>query len=342
MADQVYACLSEMIFDLELNGIPKLNEARWMDRLRAASDWIARKRGDFIPVTETKHYTGRGGLILFVEPTLAVTTLVNDGTTLSSSDYLLSPLNRHWRKGPYTRIEVDPDASGLGAWAVGRDEIVITGRHGLYEDSETTGASVANTTQIAEDGTSLLVGNGSLISPGMTLLIESEQLLVTATGSSTSVAPTLAEDLDVSEEQVTLSTGSGLNAGEVIRIDYEDMRIALIEGAVLTVDRGWNATTRATHTNGASLTVYRTFTVERGLNGTTAAAHLTNTAISRYLAPWDVNWLTRQICGLMHRKAQGGFSGKSGSTEMGTIFYFDEFPKKQVEDVLRGYRLMDI
>jgi hypothetical protein len=342
MSDQVFACISEVIFDLELNGIPKLNEARWLERLKAASDWLVHKCGEFIPVTSTKYYNGKGGQILFVEPTLAVTTLVNDGTTLASSDYLLAPLNRHWPNGPYTWIEVDPDASGLGAWATGRDEIVISGRHGRYEESETTDALVANTTQIAAGGTSLLVSNGSRVSPGMILLIESEQMLVTATESATSVAPTLAEDLDASEEQITLSSASGLNAGEVIRIDYEDMRIILIEGAVLTVDRGWNATTRATHTNGAALTIYRTYTVKRGLNGTTDAAHLTNTAISRYVAPWDINWLTRQICGLMHKKAQGGFSGKSGSVEMGTIFYFDEFPKKQVEDVLRNYHLMDI
>lgn len=342
MSDQVYACLSEVIFDLELSGIPKLNESRWLERIKAASDWIVRKRGEFIPVTSVKHYSGKGGQVLFVEPTLAVTTLVNDGTTLASSDYLLAPLNRHWRNGPYTRIEVDPDASGLSAWATGRDEIVVTGRHGLYEETETTGALVANTTQIAAGGTSLLVSNGGRVSPGMILLIESEQVLVTATESATAIVPTLAEDLDASEEQITLSASTGLNAGEVIRIDYEDMRIVLIEGATLTVDRGWNATTRATHTNGAALTIYRTFTVKRGLNGTTDASHLTNVAISRYVAPWDVNWLTRQICGLMHKKAQGGFSSKSGSAEMGTLFYFDEFPKKQVEDVLRNYRLTDI
>jgi len=342
MPDRIYATLAEVIFDLELSGVTLATEAKWLDRLRAASEWLD-KWGPFIPVTEPRRFDACGGKTVWIDPIISATTVTHDGSAVSSNDYLLYPRNKFWENGPYNRIEIDPDASGLTAWNNERDVLAIAGQWGKYSETGSTGATVANSTEITSGGTSLLVANGSLLSPGMVLLIESKQLLITATGAVTAVSgQTTSEALDTTEEGVDVANGALNYVGEVIRVDYEDMRIRAIDTNTLTVDRGWNGTTRAAHNTSTAVYAYRTYTVLRAANGTTAAAHANGTAISRYLPPYDVNWLIRQIAGLMHKKAQGGFVGKSGSAELGTIFYMDEFPKKQVEDVKSHYRIVSI
>lgn len=340
--DRLYACVGEIIYDLELSGLTARDEARMIERIRAASDWLDKKAGWFIPQTAVRRFDGPGGTVLFVDPLLAVTTLVDDTTTLTTADYLLYPRNRHWENGPYTRIEIDPDATSLTAWTHEADIIAITGRWGKYEESVATGAMVANTTSISASETALLVNDGSKLSAGMVLLIESEQALMETTGARTAATSLLNGALDSTQEDVVVDNGAEFNVNEVIRVGTEDMRIEAIATHTLTVKRGWNGTTKATHLNDAAITVYRTYTIKRGVNGTTAAIHTNGKAISRYVAPWDVNWICRQVAALMHKKARTGFAGKTANAELGEIFYMDEFPKKQVEDVVKNYRLTTI
>jgi hypothetical protein len=80
--------------------------------------------------------------------------------------------------------------------------------------------------------------------------------------------------------------------------------------------------------------------VERGVNGTTVAAH-TDKPLYRYIPPEDVNWLCRQIAGLMHMKAKSNFAGKTGSAETGETFYFNEFPN-QVKEIAKNYRITQL
>jgi len=87
--------------------------------------------------------------------------------------------------------------------------------------------------------------------------------------------------------------------------------------------------------------VYRTVTVERAVNGTTAAAHLLNAAISRYMVPDDILFLTKQIATLMINKARGGYAGKSGNAESGEVYYHDVFPRYEIERIKQNYRLGD-
>lgn len=339
MADRLYCTLAELMDDLGLEGLKPREEKRAMDRIQAASDYIDEKFGQFIPVLRTRRYDGPGGRTLFVELLLSLTSIVDDTVTLVSTDYLLYPREKHWDNGPYTRIEIDPDSASLGAWTAKKDDIVIVGLWGKYLKSLTTETTVANATQISSSGTALQVANGSKVSPGMILLIESEQLLVRATGARSAATSLLNEALDATELEVDVDSSAEFNAGEVIRVETEDMLIEDIGGNTLVVLRGWNGTTPAAHANDTAISVYRTYTVERGVNGTTAAAHANGMAISRYVPPGDVNWLARQIAGLMQNKAKGGFAGKSGSAELGTIFYHDEFPKRQVEEVKSNYRI---
>lgn len=265
--DRLYACVSEVLDDIGDDTKP--HSDLLYRCIRSASSWIDRRAGWFIPTTETRRFDGDGTGRLRVDPLLAVTTLVDDATTLASTDYLLYPRGRHWENGPYTSIEIDPDSSH-GFWSDERDAIAVTGRWGKYEETRALGVTVANTTQITSGGAVLKVSNGQLVSAGMVLLVETEQMLVT-----------------------------GLS-------DFENAE----------------------------------YTVQRGINGTTAAAHANGVAISRYVPPDDVGYLCRHMAAVMREKARSKFAGKVGNAELGEAFYFQEFPKDPIKQVVGNYRIV--
>lgn len=336
MSDRLYCTLAQVIGDLKLVGVD--DEERALSRIRAASDWIDKKLGQFIPVTETRYYDGTGRLHLWIDPLLSsAPTIIDDGDTLEADDYLLYPRNRHWENGPYTRVTIDPDATTISIWTREHDSVSIAGEWGKYTESVSTGATVS--TQQAADATTLAVSDGSLISIGAVLLIGSEQELVTArSGTGTDSTVTLGAEATKDAETLTLSSGEGLYSGEILRVENEQIRLKRVEGTTALVDRAWNETLRVAHASGKKVYVYRTFEVKRAVNGTTAAIHAATTAISKYIPPYDVNWLARQMVGLMIRKAQSGFSGKIASAELEEIFYVDEFPNKIIEKIKKAYR----
>ena len=66
----------------------------------------------------------------------------------------------------------------------------------------------------------------------------------------------LGEDLDVSETGVDLASSAQagwFTAGDVITVDSEQMLVSGVSGATLTVTRGYNGTTAATHANGTAV-----------------------------------------------------------------------------------------
>lgn len=331
-----YCTVKEMLEDIERAGVKAWKEPGAFRWIEAASQFIDERLGNFIPVTETRYFDGLGKPDLFVDPLLAITTLTQDTTTIASTQFVLYPRRRHWADGPYTRLTVDPDAVSLSVWTCERDVIALAGRWGMYERTVALAAIVASQTDSA---TSLVVDRADAISPGAMLLIGTEQEQVTATGDPTDSTANTAEAVDASEEEIDLTDASLIYAGEVIRIDFEQMLVLDKLSNTALVARGYNGTKRATHTTAADVYVYRTFTVERGVNGTTAAAH-TDAAISRYVAPADVAYLCRQIAALMLKKAEGGFAGKVGNAELGEVFYTAEFPGGPLKDIERNYRIV--
>lgn len=342
MADKLLCTVFEIESDLDLFGLAPREESKLIDRIVAASDWIENNRalGAFIPHTLTESFDGKGGReFRLAKPLLEITSITSDGSTLSASDYIKRPRNGLWDFGPCLRLEIDPDASSLSAWSSRRDGISIVGKWGKYLSTLALSATVANTTEISSSGTSLKVSNGAKVSPGMVLLCGTEQLVVNATEAKTSVASLSNGAQTDTALTLTVDSGADFNINEVIRLDSEDQFIEDIASNVLTVKRGWNGTTQAAHANDTAITVQRTYTVKRGCNGTTAAAHANGATLARYMPPMDVNGLARQIAGLMQKKAQAAWAGKSGSAELGTIFYNDEFPKRSIEQVAANYRI---
>lgn len=74
--------------------------------------------------------------------------------------------------------------------------------------------------------------------------------------SSSGTAVTVAEVLDASETGVDVSAGSALKVGQNILVDSEQMEITAISSNTLTVVRGINGTTAATHASGSGVQVY--------------------------------------------------------------------------------------
>jgi hypothetical protein len=268
---------------------------------------------------------------------LYIGQVVDDGGTLEATDYLGYPRNKWWENGPYTRLRIDPAASSISVWTMEDDIVVITGRWGLYDENVSTGATVQND-PLTAGGTSLLVDDGSVIRVGAVLLIGSEQVLVLATGAETDATTNTAEELDNSEEGITVGDGSLFTAGEIIKIDNEKMLVLDVSSNVLVVARGWARTSRETHSTATDVYVYRTFTVKRGVNGTTAVEHLKDVAISKYIAPWEVKYLCQQMASIMSKKDDSSYAGKTGNVDLGEVFYHDEFPKTVLMNINKEYK----
>jgi len=323
---QIYCTLRELIEDMKLRG----DENSLLDRIRAASTTIEREIGAFIPVLEERTFSGRGQKVLVIDPVLSVDQLLDDG--IENTTFTLLPQSPRWIHGPSNMIRA------LGRWSNGNVE--ITGSWGKYNEL----GFVLDSLSLAIDDAEIVMANGSLLDVGRVLLTEDEQISVTSgNGSKDSPPATLATSLldgavAETDEVVGVDDGSEFNTGEVLLIGNEDLLITRIIGNDLTVERGWNNSLIDAHSDDDPISVYRTFSVERAVNGTTAAAH-TNKPVERYLIPADVNWLCRQIAGLMYMKAKSGFQGRTGNAETGESMYFSEFPPNQMERIKSHYSM---
>lgn len=274
-------------------------------------------------------------------PVLALTgSVTNDVTTLIlNTDYAF--LRQAWANGPYLGLELK-DVSASGTWC-GRnpDSVSIPARVGFYERSALLDVTVQDSTEQSISQVTLKVSNGGKVSPGMTLLIGTEQEVVTSWGDPTAQITDLNGAITSTEDVVTLVNGALVNVGEILRVDFEQMRVKDKRAHQCHVDRGWNNTGQVAHLTATDVDVYRRVNVERAVNGTIAAAHALNTAISRYMIPDDILFLTKQIATLMINKSRGGYAGKSGNAESGEVFYYDVFPRFEIERIKQNYQLGD-
>jgi hypothetical protein len=333
---QLFCTVSDLISDNQSLGV---DETRLFQAIREACDYLQKEIGWFIPVTLTRNYNGRGYPRLFVDPLLTITSIVNDGTTLAGTDYIAQPEHRFWANGPYGQIIIDPDAANLSAWVDEDDGIQIAGRWGLYQRTASLTATVADTTEQSISQTTLKVSDGSQVSPGMPILIGSEQELVTGWGSPTTSVTTLNGAVTATEDTITVANGTLVNVGEVCRFGFEQFKVRDKQTHELYVWRGWNGTARESHLTAVAVDVYRTVNVERGVNGTTAAVHANGASISRYVAPEDVQYLAKQIATLIVNKARSGYQGRTGNPEQGLVFYNDAFPRFDIERIKSRYMI---
>ncbi len=335
MNQRLYCTLKQVLNDLQKNGTG--NESHLLGFIADASQWIEQKFGEFIPFTADKFFTGDSTDSLRIPPLIELDSIDNDGTALDSDDVLLfgdgfgTP---YYPDGPYIKITADPDA--LFVWSSEKGSVEVSGKWGKYSKLKAVGESIT----LDGSGTSFTASNASLFSPGMVLLIESEQIIITGTSLTTTPDVTILNGaLDKSTDQVVVDDGSLFNVGEIIQVGVEDMFIRRKNGNTLLVQRAYNETSVSEHDDDSSVGVYRIFDITRGINGTEAAAHAAKAA-NQYTAPDDINFLCREIASLMSKKADSGYSGKTGNETLGEAFYFRTFPADDINKIGRNYRII--
>jgi hypothetical protein len=173
----------------------------------------------------------------------------------------------------------------------------------------------------------------------MVLLIGSEQELVTGWSTPTASVTTLNGAVAAADDYITVVNSALVSIGEIVRVDFEQMKITDINTTNhrLKVIRAWNNTAKAAHLTAAAVDVYRTVTVDRGVNGTTAATHANGVTISRYLAPEDVQLLTKKVATLIVNQAKSGYQGRTGNAETGVVFYNDWLPEWEIKKIEEQY-----
>jgi hypothetical protein len=351
MIRQMYCTLAELEADLHLNGSE--GEAFVLEKIQEASDYLQKEIGWFLPVIQTRRLSGRYKFPtdtraleyftdqkFFTDALLSINTISSDGTTLTAdTDYLLMPDERHWANGPYSYLSIPISGGKIQRWSISPAGVVINGVWGKYNDVKALSASLASKQELGD--ATISASNGAQLSPGMDLVVEDEQEYVEATGDATAAVTTLAKDLDATGEILTLADGTKVNKGEIIRVTFEQMRIADINGNLCQVQRGWNRTSRVEHNAGDAIDVYRTFNVTRGINGTTAVEHDMpgegSLTINRQMVPSDINGLCKIIAGNWLKFAQSGYQGKVGDQVTGQIMYQAAIPTTDLDRIRALY-----
>ena len=279
-------------------------------------------RRHFIPKTQTRLYRypqRRSGLatVLWVDQDLlSVSTLQTQAqntspTTISASDYFLEPANPEPDgNSRYNRIEIDE--SSTAAFEAGdtpQRSISVAGSWGWSNATQSAG-SVDDSGGISSSDTTLIVSDASVCDVGDTLLIDSEQIFVSGRDFAArgSILLNMGSNLAATNATttVTIDGSHGIVAGEVIRIDSEQMYVISVSTNDLTVVRAFDGSVLASHNDDAAIHVNRTLTIERGMNGTTAASHSDSATNTRYRPDADIaRWALAEALATWHQEHSG-------------------------------------
>ncbi len=280
----------------------------------------------FIPETAVRKYefnqrNVRGNRLYFDHDLFSMTTLTDRGSTkralTEGTHYLLLPDNAG---PPYYAAEIlrSQGVGYEGGAATSQQSFEATGLWSATADTEAA-------SEIAEDsvqdgsGTSLHVKDGSKVGVGDTLLIGSEQVFISARGD-VDLAQNLSGALTSDETDTNVGLDGApndpVNLGEVFRLDSERMRVTAINSTTsFEVERAYDGTTLAAHSNTADIFIRRTYTMGRGVNGTTGVAHADDLAFTRYTAPSLIEEVVlAEVIQLFHRQ-ESGFTQRVGAGE---------------------------
>lgn len=237
----------------------------------------------FYPSVATKYFDATGGTELWLEipdMLISATSVTGGDQVISPLDYSLEPRNYG---PPYNALKLNlgSDASFAGNSSTG--QVSINGTWGYYSSvTPVTTLSLAT----SSSGTTVDVGDSSVVGIGSILLVGSEYMDVT---NKQLVDTTQnASVLNANKNDVSITGITGLNIDEVIQIDSEQMKIISVAGTTLTVERAHGGTVLAAHTAGTDIYAYRRLVVSRGVNGSTATSHLVGATVSVVEFPADI------------------------------------------------------
>lgn len=219
---------------------------------------------------------------------VSLTTLTSGGTTITSADYFLEPVNSG---PPYTSIEVDLSSNSVFAsgdtW---QHSIVLTGTWGWWDEQEQVGTLADDLDASLTDTATITWTDSADIGVGSILKIDSERVVVAETSFVDSLQNTGgALTASAANVTVTVSDGTGFYVGEVIRIDSERMLVVDTSSTTLTVKRAWDGSVLAAHNTAADVYGLTGIQIARAQLGTTLAAHTTSDVVYRYVVPPLIN-----------------------------------------------------
>ena len=271
------------ITTLKSTGVLNISGTGYDTRLRELLEAVSRLidqycNRHYYVLVATRKFDGNGGTELSVQDLISVTSLKTDDnkdrtfeTTWASTDYLLYPSNadptKDWGR-PYSRVLVDIEAGNEDTFTAGMQTVQIEGKWGFREVTEDSGADISEGGQFSATDTTLTVTDGSKFAVGHTILIESEQLYVTA-------------------------------------ISTNDL------------------------------------TVTRGVNGTTAASHANTTDISIYRHPEPVREACLMQTSRLWKRKDSGFSSRVGLPQTGVYDVFRGLDP-DVKQLLSAYRKLPV
>ena len=316
-------------------------DAQVLDHLNAASRAFERDSlRRFFPVTAVNLYRWPpyqiqpSWSIWVDDDLLAVTSLQTAVTGAGASPVTLAHfyLEPQQFGPPYSRIEVDLSTQDVfQSGPTPQRSLSIAGRWGYCENTIAAG-TLQDGSGINASVTTLLCSDASLIDQGDVLLIDSEAIYVSGRAQADTGA-TLAQNIDTQKGTVIVpvSDGTKVNAGELIQIDAETMYVASVVGNnvnLLAQGRGYDGSVTASHLTGAHVYAPRTLSIVRGVNGTTAATHANAAPIVKYQAPADVR---RQVIGdavAAYAQEEAQYGRTVGAGDMAV-----EFTGKKLEDM---------
>lgn len=296
--------------------------AAQIDRcLEAASrsiDALCHRR--FYPEVATRSFDWPNGqyappwrLWLDANELISVSAVSSGGTTISPADVLLEP-NEYGP--PYNRLELNISSSAaFGGGATHQRDITITGEWAGCRIDELGVADLDGS--ITDSTTALDVTAAPLIGVGSLLRVGSERMTVTAKSMRSTFVTTAAGLIAKASDDVLTGVSSGFAVGETILIDGERMLIVDQSPTSLIVKRGWDGSTLAAHTLGATIFAPRTVTVTRGVLGSTAASHSSGDDVLQWIPPGPVQALcVAEVLNLLGLE-QAGYSVALRSGEAG-------------------------
>lgn len=233
--DNYLTTLGEWLAQTKANALENASDDVLVTHFIVAASDIAQQycRRSFVPYVQTRTFDARepvidGDLLRLDEDLLEVTTLTNgDDTVIGSSNYVLRGANATPRWGIKLK-----NSSGYYWTYSGSD----------YEDA----ISVAGVWGFHEDYANAWVDSGDTVQD--------------AGGINASVQTVTVSDADGKDARYR----TRFEVGKLLKIDSEFMKVVAVDASAnaLTVMRGANGSTAATHDNGATIS---TWAVQRNI-----------------------------------------------------------------------------
>jgi hypothetical protein len=259
----------------KLNGWERATNKTFLGQCRGLHEWVSLNGEGFLGVgTQLKYYIKQGTDFKDVTPIRQVTAAgdVVFAATNGSSTITVSDTNHGCVVNDFVTFSGAVSLGGNITADILNQEYQITNviNGSSYEITARTVSSIESITISGGLNATPVTANASDTGNGGASVVGTYQI---GTGLNDSVGgtgwgaglwggtnngafqTTIAEDLDASETDVDVATGQGSNfaTNDVVLVGSELMDVSSVATDTLTVTRGANGTTAATHTNGDTI-----------------------------------------------------------------------------------------